>query len=121
VEYLSGTDAYKGGHVGEFTLDPVAMQQAQDLIARIAEDLVVERRTLAGSVDGLLGGGWSGVAADEYRQAWAEWCDGADEVLAALHSSSELMGQTRAAYLSSDDASVDTTAPLDARLQERLS
>jgi WXG100 family type VII secretion target len=111
----------KGDTVAEFALDPAALQQAQDLVARIAADLVAERRSLAGTVDGLLGGGWSGVAADEYRQAWNEWRDGADQVLAALHASSELMGQTRAAYLSGDDASVATTAPLQARLQERLS
>lgn len=105
----------------EFTLDPAALQQAQDLVARTAADLVAERRRLDGSVSGLLGAGWSGGAADEYRQAWGEWCQGADRVLDALHVASELMGQTRASYLASDDASVRTTSPISSRLQERLS
>jgi WXG100 family type VII secretion target len=105
----------------EFTLDANAMQQAQDLIARIAADLVAERQTLDRSVSGLLGSGWSGVASEEYRKAWGEWREGADRVLKALHGAAELMGQTRAAYLTSDDDSVRTTAPIGSRLQERLS
>ena len=105
----------------EFSLDPAVMARAQDVIARTATDLVAERRTLDRSVSGLLGPGWSGAAAEEYHQAWQEWCQGADEVLAALHSMSEVMGQTRAAYLASDDHSVSATAPISARLQERLS
>ncbi len=105
----------------EFTLDAAAMQQAQDLIARTAADLVAERRQLDGSVSGLLGSGWSGAAADEYREAWGDWCQGADRVLDALHRASEVMGQTRASYLSSDDDSVRTTSPISSRLQERLS
>ena len=72
------------------------LQRAQSLVARVADDLVRERRSLDSSVSGLLAGGWSGVAAEEYQQAWA-------------------------AYLAGDDDSVATVAPLDERLRERLS
>jgi WXG100 family type VII secretion target len=105
----------------ELTADPAALARAQAMIAEIASNLVTERQTLDRSVDGLLGSGWSGAAADEYRQAWAEWRDGADRVLAALHAESELLGSTRTAYLAADDGSVRTTAPISARLQDRLS
>ncbi len=52
----------------EFSLDPAVLQRAQSLVARVADDLVRERRSLDGSVSGLLAGGWSGVAAEEYQQ-----------------------------------------------------
>lgn len=105
----------------EFTADPAALQRAQALIADIASDLRHERESLDRSVSGLLGAGWSGAAADEYTRAWGDWRDGADQVLAALHEMSEVMGSTRAAYLSSEDDSVRTTAPISARLTDRLS
>ncbi|CAN5397647.1 hypothetical protein BH10ACT10_BH10ACT10_28800 [soil metagenome] len=96
----------------EFTADPAALAKAQSLVAEIAAGLVQERASLDRSVSGLLGTGWSGAAADEYRQAWGDWCDGADQVLEALHTESELLGSTRSAYLGSDDASVQTTVPI---------
>jgi WXG100 family type VII secretion target len=105
----------------EFTADAAALARAQALIADVAADLAKERAALDRSVSGLLGSGWSGPAAEEYREAWGEWRDGADRVLAALHTESELLGSTRAAYLAGDDASVQTTAPISARLQDRLS
>lgn len=104
----------------EFTADAAALARAQAMIADIAADLVKERAALDRSVSGLLGAGWSGAAAEEYRQAWDDWRQGADEVLAALRTESELLGSTRAAYLASDDASVRTSLPISARLQDRL-
>ena len=105
----------------EFTVDPAALQQAQALIADIASDLRHERESLDRSVSGLVGAGWTGAAADEYTRAWGDWREGADQVLAALHDMSEVMGSTRASYLASDDDSVRTTAPISARLSGRLS
>lgn len=105
----------------EFTADPAALARAQAMIADIASDLVQERQVLDRSVSSLLGSGWTGAAAEEYRDAWGEWREGADRVLAALHSESELLGSTRAAYVASDDSSVQTTVPISSRLQERLS
>ena len=105
----------------EFSVDPTVLERAQVLVGRVADDLVRERRSLDGSVSGLLAGGWSGVAAEEYQRAWEEWRDGADEVLTALHSMGELLGRTRVAYLAGDDDSVRTVAPLGERLRERLS
>lgn len=105
----------------EFTLDPAAMALARGLVADIADDLVAERATLDRSVSGLLGSGWSGVAADEYRDGWTEWLEGAEEVLSALHTTGELLEVSRTDYLLSDESSVRTAAPISSRLQERLS
>lgn len=102
-------------------MEAAALDRARSTMAQVAADLVAERQKLEGSVSGLLGAGWTGAAADEYRQGFADWRAGAEEVLASLHTMSDLMAQTRAQYLRSDDASVQTVAPVSSRLQERLS
>ncbi len=63
------------------------------------------------SVSALLTGGWTGPAAREYGQAWQEWCRGADEVLAALRRTAELLESTRTTYLSSDNVSQASVQP----------
>lgn len=103
-----------------FTVEHAAMQRASTQVLQIAEGLAREKQSLHDAVTELLGGGWTGVAADEYRQAWTDWCEGADEVFSALRTTSGLLSQSRAAYQGSDEESTRRTSPLASRLQERL-
>ncbi|MGH3412470.1 MAG: WXG100 family type VII secretion target [Marmoricola sp.] len=103
-----------------FTTDHAAMQRASTQVQQITEELEREKATLHATVSDLLGGGWTGVAADEYRKGWADWCDGADEVFAGLREASTLLSQTRAAYQTSDEDAEQRTAPISSRLQDRL-
>jgi len=104
-----------------FTLEPEALARAEDLVARIAADLTAEREKLAGSVAALLTDGWTGIAAAEYGEAWADWREGADQVLAALGEISRAMGVARSELVTSDDDAAGRSETLSARLQERLS
>ena len=104
-----------------FTVDPAVLARAEALVARIASDLVAERRSLDGSVSSLLDAGWSGPASDQYRDAWVTWREGADQVLDALREIGEAMGQARIQLVTSDQGAADRAAPLSARMQERLS
>lgn len=105
----------------EFDLDPGVMAQTRSLVGVAAEALAQERRRVDQSVSALLTGGWTGPAASEYGQAWQEWCRGADEVLAALRRTAELLESTRTTYLSSDNASQASVQPVVSRLEQRLS
>lgn len=85
-----------------FEVDSVALAQAEDLVATIAKDVKSERATLGGVVEGFLGDGWTGAAASQYGEAWADWRDGADRLLDALERVSTSMGIARRELTSSD-------------------
>lgn len=56
------------------------------------------------AVSGLVGTGWSGRAADDFGQGWAEVVDGIGEVQDALAGMSKLLPQAAALYANTDDA-----------------
>ena len=104
----------------DIALDAGAHARAQQLDSRIAGDLVDERNALDESVTSLLDADWSGAAADQYRDAWASWREGADQVLTALHDIAGALGVARDDLVTSDDDAAGRATPLQARLQERL-
>lgn len=103
-----------------FSAESAAMAHASRMVADLADDVRREHERLGGEVSGLLGGGWSGVAADQYSRAWQQWCDGMLKILAGLHTESQLIAQSQAAYESSDADATGRMQPLASRLQSRL-
>lgn len=103
-----------------FTTEAAAMAEASRMVHEIADSVKGEYDRVDAQVSGLLGGGWSGVAADQYRQAWRDWCEGMQEILSALHTEAELISASQAAYTDSDTDSTDRMTPFGSRLSTRL-
>ena len=96
--------------------DFAEMQSASALIAEIAEALTREKARMQTQVDSLVTAGWVGQAADQYAQAWQEWVEGADRVLAALRAESGLIAQQRGDFMTTDDGVTGTMSQLSGRL-----
>lgn len=93
-----------------------ALQRASDLIADIRQGLVDEHAKVDVQVNDLLDGRWTGEAAAQLKEAWAQWCTGMREVLSGLSLESAAIAATKA-ELSGTDAEVRTSlATLRARL-----
>ena len=85
-----------------------------------ATELQRVRDQAARQVDALLQGGWTGLAADSFADAWSDWRRAADDVLTELVTIRDLLEETHG-NLSSRD--LDAHAALDvvaARLHSRL-
>jgi WXG100 family type VII secretion target len=100
----------------EIRLDPATAQRIEGEIASMAEALQTERGKLDRRVGQLMGGGWTGVAAEQYGSGWGEWCTGADTVLQALAAMSRRVGEARVELIGTDDA----VSGVHGRLHERL-
>jgi len=103
-----------------FTTEHAAMAKASRMVHDIADEVTKEQTRLDTEVTSFVGSGWTGVAAEEYRAAWEEWCRGMSDVLSALRTEAQLISSSQAAYEVSDDVSTGQMSPLSARLQSRL-
>jgi WXG100 family type VII secretion target len=96
-----------------------------DSVLRDVRDAAAElkhvREVAVRRVDALLQGGWTGVAAGSYAEAWGDWSRAADDVLAGLLTIGSLL---EAAHADLAQRDLDSLAALDrvaTRLHERLS
>ncbi len=64
--------------------------------------LRADRDRASRQVDTLLDGGWSGSAAAAYADGWAEWCSGADQVLAGLEEMTRLLRAVEVSFVDTD-------------------
>lgn len=99
----------------------LAMQYAE--LRRTVSDLHTTRGDLAHgkarlheSFGSYLGTGWTGAAADSFRDGWSTWAEGVDDVLDALDSMGELLTENARAFGVHDSLS---GASID-RLHHRL-
>ncbi|MCW2813914.1 MAG: hypothetical protein JWN84_1369 [Nocardioides sp.] len=69
----------------------------------VADSLAGARRRTDLVVDVLLDGGWSGHAADAYREGWDDWRGGCDRVLASLAAMAELIAGAHADQVETDE------------------
>lgn len=86
--------------------------------ARVA--LTQTRDAATGRVEGFLRGGWSGLAAESYAEAWGDWRAAADDVLAGLAALADLLDATHADLAARDHDSRSALELVSARLHERL-
>lgn len=97
------------------TLDHESFTAQTRSIGSRAVAMRERRRETERDVERLLAS-WRGAAADRFAEAWAEWRDGADGVIAALEARTESLMATRD-DLSATDAHV---GDVGARLRGRL-
>lgn len=88
-------------------------------VARIeaaAHRLRDDRDTMSGQVETLLDGGWLGAAATAYGEGWAEWQEGARQVLAGLEAMVRLLGAVEVSFTETDGGRAGEVGRIAARL-----
>ncbi|GAB3016653.1 hypothetical protein GCM10011376_03650 [Nocardioides flavus (ex Wang et al. 2016)] len=93
-----------------------AIRDVQDAASRLHRD----RERIDERVSGYLGRGWTGLAADSFVDAWAEWKTGATDVLEGLVAMGELLDATQRDFIQQDDASEQAMNQIAARIIDRL-
>jgi uncharacterized protein YukE len=103
----------------QIDLQHSAFERARREVMEAHDGLRRGRDSLSRRAEGLLSGGWTGVAAGQYARAWSEWEHGAERVLGSLLHLSAAM-ETARARLSASDAEASARASyLEVRLQEQ--
>ena len=95
-----------------------------DAVVRDVHDAAAQlERTLseaARRVNAFLGSGWTGVAAEAFAEAWADWAAAAGDLRAGLADIAELLDATHVDLTTRDRNSEATLTGLAPRLHERL-
>lgn len=97
-----------------------ALRRASAQIAQIRHDISTEHDRVISDVEDLLDGRWTGVAADQFRTAWREWCRGMKDVLEGLGLESAAIAYTRAELVGTDAERAAAARRLEDRLGEVL-
>ena len=97
------------------TLDHESFTAQTRAIGLRADAMAERRREIERDVDRLLAS-WRGAAADRFAEAWLEWRDGADGVIAGLAASAEALVATRDDLAAADARIADSGARLRGRL-----
>ena len=87
-----------------YYIEQAELPTTRALISQVFEELQTGVRSLSETITELLGGGWSGAAANQFSAGWQEWRAGADQVLAALYSEGQALQATATSYADSDSA-----------------
>ena len=78
------------------------------------------RDQAARQVDAFLQGGWTGLAADSFADAWSDWRRATDDVLTGLATIGDLLDATHDDLSARDLGAHAALEPVVARLQARL-
>jgi WXG100 family type VII secretion target len=89
-------------------------------VREAATELQRVRDRAAGRVNAFLQGGWSGLAADSFANAWSDWRRAADDVLTHLATIGDLLDAAHRDLSSRDRDTHAALEPLAARLDARL-
>lgn len=93
-----------------------AIRDVRDAASRLHSD----RDRIDDRVSSYLGSGWTGIAADSFVEAWAEWKTGATDVLEGLVAMGELLDATQKDFTQQDDASEQAMNQIAGRIIDRL-
>lgn len=93
-----------------------AIRDVQGAASRLHSD----RDRIDERVSGYLGSGWTGVAAESFVEAWAEWKSGATDVLEGLVAMGELLDATQKDFIQQDDASEQAMTQIATHIIDRL-
>lgn len=88
--------------MSEFRVSSEAVQAASDDVAGRLLEFEGRVKACHGLVTGLVGGDWSGGAADAFGDDWLEWLEGAAKIQDALSGISRLLAQSAADYESTE-------------------
>lgn len=98
-----------------------AMRAAKIDVHTASERLASERSRADRRVTGLLGSGWTGVAADSFLDAWEDWKVAAEQVKAGLDSMGQLLDAVHRDMIAQDEGSQVALDQISQVIVERLS
>ena len=101
-------------------LDHTAFNGAVGDVRNAATELQRLRDQAARQVDAFLQGGWTGLAADSFADAWSDWRRAADDVLTELVTISDLLDSAHGDLSARDLSSNAALDVVGARLHARL-
>lgn len=79
-----------------------AVTGAASSIEESAASLLGEFGTICAAADEVIGGSWTGQAADGIRASWTKWCEGFQDVVSGLHREADALRTAAGAYTSTD-------------------
>lgn len=85
-----------------------------------ADRLDRRRARVTRQVDGLLGGGWRGDAADAFAEGWADWTRSCSGVLAGLDAMGRLLEAVHEDLVAQDTSSALALDRVSQRIVTRL-
>ncbi len=85
-----------------------------------ADRLRADRERLDREVDGFLGAGWTGVAAQAFASGWEDWKASAQDILDGLVAMGQLLDAAHQDFLQQDTASQAQLDRIAHRIVERL-
>ena len=109
-----------GGAMTRINLVHDAMHRSIGQTRAARDRLAEDRRTAGTSVHSLLTGGWQGVAADAFAEAWTEWLEAADRVAEGLESMASLLEAHQRDMARQDDSTQRALDAVSARIIDRL-
>ncbi|MCV7259310.1 WXG100 family type VII secretion target [Mycobacterium shimoidei] len=59
--------------------------------------------TICAAADEVIGGSWTGQAADGIRASWTKWSEGFQDVISGLHREADALRSAASAYTSTDN------------------
>jgi len=93
-----------------------ALDQASLEIGTIRDALIDEHTSVKRQMDDLLDARWAGLAAEQFRSAWTQWCAGMSDVLSGLGLESAAIELTRAELNGTDQERAEAVRTLHRRL-----
>lgn len=91
-----------------FEVVSVELRWCGSMLSQLGAEVREQLSSVAGEVDGLLGAGWRGRAADGFAGGWRQWQAGADEVIDGLAEMAELLGATGRDYDAAEGRAIAT-------------
>ena len=101
-------------------LDHSVFDTAVGDVRDVAAQLEQTRSDAARRVDSFLREGWSGLAAEAFAEAWADWAAAAGDLRAGLADLAELLDATHDDLTARDHDSAAGLGLVAARLRDRL-
>ena len=101
-------------------LEHAAMRTAMADVTAAAERLADERSRADQRMSGLLGAGWTGMAAESFAEAWDDWLVAADQVKGGLDAMAQLLDAVHRDMSAQDEGSQRALDQISQRIVDRL-
>lgn len=104
------------------TIDVVheALNKAKADVRAAASELRTTRSSIDRRINGFLGDGWTGVAAESFVPAWNDWLDGAVDLEEGLVATAELLDAFHRDIRQQDEGSQRRLDTISSRIIDRL-
>ena len=90
--------------MSQYAVDPLELERVDELLDAAVAHARAELAVLRGDMRSLLDFGWRSPAGSAFETVWADWCSGAEELLAALAEMAQAVGASGRGYAVTDEA-----------------